>query len=588
MFVDYSGLNKFSDINSIFADKYLELLFLEGLKNVEDKLIYLKGRNTTTISIQELTSQAVAQNPEWLKYIFGLCLSREQMEECAGVLLECPTLYMVEFGIDNCSIKMANCLDHTDPVRKAVLDVHARYVSIRAKINSHVKAQILELKPRNDKAFEDYSNLQKLLYGEYTNFVDEKLKPRTDVIIIPRSFPKSFSNFMQKDGFLSSQIHVRFFKWGIPGSENNLSLVTLNNLIPIFMKNNLTTIWKTGLPEEYIEANPRVFNASEYRTPSDTSVVLKDIQKRLSERQEKIRSLRESVRSESQVLRSHPDFMKVFDEIDTEVEEGLEKDKLIVNKTQDVRNRIKKGLDVNPGELLHFKDPIGGVLMERNQNLYPCNSLGLNSRRTTALQKDGVRSKVSAPCYENKRQTENEKPVEDLSDVYETLAPLKVPYRNISGLVSNSNTVRDIRVGIPIDYHDTESLEVELKERGQQNLFQNQEPDISNYPHSAFLPRNHNFETPDLVLKLPNEPKSTTLSIRIKNFVTSPFAKRTRSTLGDFKRSDSDLEDHPTWSKISFKNLIKMKYKKLKQDWKYYSDVAKFCIDDFKENSESL
>ena len=108
------------------------------------------------------------------------------------------------------------------------------------------------------------------------------------------------------------------------------------------------------------------------------------------------------------------------------------------------------------------------------------------------------------------------------------------------------------------------------------------DPRDPNYHHYTYMASPLDpFGEPKLVYTRPSKAKSKRFSERIRDFIsprTSAFDPPKKS-----KDSFSYDEMYPTLSNVRFRDFIKFKARKMKEDIKYFSDVAKLCVIDFRE-----
>ncbi|CUS21055.1 LAQU0S02e04830g1_1 [Lachancea quebecensis] len=305
MFVDYSSQNKFMRINSKFAEKYLEMLYIEKLSSPEDRLRCLKlrtkGRGTKII--QNLKINDFAGDYNWIIYLYGLVLSTEQMLESGKLLLGCPTLYMVEFALQGCRIEDAfsERSSLSSQLKLAVKCAYYEFIGPCEKIIHSLRVHFLSLRPRYGLPFNRFGYFQKVLYNEmFTNQVGT-YKIHAGLLMMPFKFPSSYRALISEEGYPKSNIKVRFHKWSGRLTNNDLSKLEMNDVEPFCIENKVISVWKQGHSSELFGHYSYMLRLgklpSNEEPPSETTVVMKDIKARSAKRTEKLQQFEDLVSS---------------------------------------------------------------------------------------------------------------------------------------------------------------------------------------------------------------------------------------------------------------------------------------------------
>lgn len=252
MFVDYSGLQRFSIINKCFADRYLHLLYFESVDTCESKLAQLKEYDRTIACIQLLRLEDFRNNYMIINHLFKLSICIEQMREVAVLIRRCPTLYVVEL-FDH-SLADNHCVaGSTGSLAVACERLQTTYNSIRSILLEDIKRTIVELKPSPDfTSFQDWHILQRCLFYEYCTNIPKFVTPKTDIVIIPMAFPKQYAEKVNGDGFMSTKTKLRFYKFDLDSSRRSPQSIQRESLALKQVSNKISTIWKDGDDKDYI------------------------------------------------------------------------------------------------------------------------------------------------------------------------------------------------------------------------------------------------------------------------------------------------------------------------------------------------
>ncbi|GAV54478.1 hypothetical protein ZYGR_0AM00160 [Zygosaccharomyces rouxii] len=249
MFVDYSGLQRFSSINRCFAHRFIQLLEYEDLDTLENKLRFFKSLEKDEVCIQRLEITDFANHSDVLDYLFKLSLSVQQMQEVFAVIRRCPTTYAVEiFNANEISV------DIGDVVAWAGMFLRNTYDTIRKSLYDDIKQIIVDLKPElRNSSFQDWHLLQRYLFYGWCEEVPKFMEPKTNIIIIPMNFPGTFVNYVNKNGFMSATSDITFYTFEVEnGDYNSLANFNMDSLVLKPIKDKISTIWKDGDEKDYI------------------------------------------------------------------------------------------------------------------------------------------------------------------------------------------------------------------------------------------------------------------------------------------------------------------------------------------------
>ncbi|SCV03699.1 LAMI_0H10242g1_1 [Lachancea mirantina] len=250
MFVDYSSLSGYSDINSKFAEKYTDLIFFEELSSTDVKLDYLKSRTLRFKWVQNLRLVKSRFFTEWIEYIFCLCVSLEQIRQIKGIMFLCPTLYLLEFETPSCSAKRAALLEDEEPLKRAFNEVYAEFVVARKEITDFLRKFTISGRPKPDEPYESWAPITKIMFGEFVKGHLNSVKARTDVIIIPEQFPPDFRYVITPEGYVKTKFKISFYKCIFSDRSVHPSQITADGLEFAVVKRKFTTIWQNQHPEK--------------------------------------------------------------------------------------------------------------------------------------------------------------------------------------------------------------------------------------------------------------------------------------------------------------------------------------------------
>ncbi|AGO13268.1 AaceriAFR121Wp [[Ashbya] aceris (nom. inval.)] len=515
MFVDYSskGANKIT--NRIFAEKLLDLFFLDTLDDAQ-VLEFVKGRILGNQFMQRLTLDDIHGNRYWLYYILGLKISNEQMEEALDELVASRLLYQVEFTFPDCSFEDAYEMKESDPMRKVVVDLYISSIFLKCKINSYVK-EFTKLVTSDKKMMMLLSREERLLaFSQY--FEDEQHEFDSLVVILPVKFPRAYLSLLEEDGTMRTNIRLQFKKWEL---ADRCLLYSKNVHIRDIVARD-QDVQLRWIPNDEI-LTPRLRQSGDIEH-SETSIMLRDIHKRHIERQKVMKSVNEKMASAGEYTSSEPkpEFLKIFDEINEELEHAMENDEKVINKTQEIRHRVKNGSIVLPSEIEYLRDPSTHDILKPINTNQVQHSLGkLNFDSDCVFECENTRD------FTIERETSYRTPVKD-----------------------------------PVQHY----------------------PDaVMTYRNVAYVPASNNLEAPDIMLRLSCRRSNSTVRKKLAGIVRSPFAKKESAMYLD----DGSMMPE-SFSKLSFRFFLKAKFRKIKQDWRYYKNVAKQCMDDFRSPSAGI
>lgn len=271
MFVDYSGLQRFSSINRSFANNYLHLLYYDGLPSIQEKLEELQKTDNTVAYIQQIQCDDVKEHIQAIDLLFKLSISVKQMVNEFEVIKRCPTLYVIElfdgrdFNVHDLSMK--NC---SVELKRSLKDLYSNYEMVISALFKEIKKLILDLRPSDDfESFEGWHVLQKCLFYEHSTNISKFAVPKIDIVIIPVAFPKCYTMQVNNDGFINGRTKLRFLKFDLNLKVNSLYDINDETLLLKPIKNKISTIWKDGDEKDFIGTmwEPETANHNTPRKP---------------------------------------------------------------------------------------------------------------------------------------------------------------------------------------------------------------------------------------------------------------------------------------------------------------------------------
>lgn len=266
MFVDYSGLQRFSYINKCFAQRLLQLLEFESFNTLEEKIKYFREFSKEETCLQGLEGRDFESRPDVINYLFRISLSNKQMQEVSEVVKRCPTIYAVEIFETHETLA-----DSSEVVAWAGVLLKNTYDAVRTELCEAIKHVIAELKPEAETSpFQDWHLLQKYLFYSYRVDVPKFMAPKKDIVIIPMNFPKAYIGKVNRDGFMKMDSSIKFFLFGLKDRHVCLSRIEKESLVLMPIKNKISTIWKDGDEKDYIGTIWNSWGAKMCKRPQQT------------------------------------------------------------------------------------------------------------------------------------------------------------------------------------------------------------------------------------------------------------------------------------------------------------------------------
>ncbi|SCU90658.1 LAME_0E09516g1_1 [Lachancea meyersii CBS 8951] len=300
MYLDYSSRDEFADINSSFAEKYIEILYIERLDEPQFRLDYIKSRAKHLPAIQDLELKDLQGNYGWLTYIHGIILSREQIVDRMSLLLKCSTLYMVEFSLDGCSPEEAfyekeeNGIKE-DRLKNAIKSAYLDFLQPCDKVIESLQSHFISSRPLEKFPFSQFDYLQKVLYQELYPKSSGSFKTHAGLLMMPIKFPASFKEVIGDNGRPKSAIKLRFHKWTGLKTGGSLFKLKREEVRPSLIENRIVSIWNTGKPEQMFEHYSQLLKMGKLsftkQDGNETTIIMKEIEIRAEKRNDKVTRL---------------------------------------------------------------------------------------------------------------------------------------------------------------------------------------------------------------------------------------------------------------------------------------------------------
>ncbi|SCU98778.1 LADA_0H15302g1_1 [Lachancea dasiensis] len=303
MFLDYSSRDEFADINTAFAEKYIEILYIERLQEAQSRLDYIKSRAKHLPDIQDLTLKDLQGNFGWLTYLHGIILTREQVVATKTTLLKCPTLYMAQFCSDGCSPEVAFSKNEAgrfmeERLSRAIRSAHLDCLEPCEEIIESLQSHFISLRPVQKYPFSQFDYLQKLMYQEMYPKMDGPFRAHLGLVIMPIKFPPSFKEVIGENACPKSVTKIRFYKWtGIKfdGFDGDLYKLKKSQIRPSPVDQRVVSVWNTGSPHKLFQQYAKLLRQGNYsvhdQIDTETTIIMKEIELRVDDRRLMLRNL---------------------------------------------------------------------------------------------------------------------------------------------------------------------------------------------------------------------------------------------------------------------------------------------------------
>ncbi|SCV04898.1 LANO_0G13850g1_1 [Lachancea nothofagi CBS 11611] len=380
MFLDYSSRNEFADVNSAFAEKYIEILYIERLEGPQFRLEYIKSRAKHIPEIQNLQLKDLRGNFGWLTYLHGIILSREQMIAKMDLLLKCSTLYMVEFSLEGCSPEYAFLQNDNgemkyDRLTKAVRSTYIDFLKPCENIIESLQSHFIASRPQKKLPFSQFDYLQKVIYQELFPKADGPFKMHVGLLIMPIKFPTSFREVIGENGCPKSAIKLRFHKWTGCKAGANLHSLKGTDVRPSLIENRIISVWKAGDPRQLFDYYAQLLKVGRIslfqQTSDETTIVMKEIELRVDRRNEKIGHFEDVLSLSSTALYEESELSCAGNECIDDIETTQEYKRSLISSGNLSGDVVEVDADCsrNPHSLLNVRSDF------RNEGLFESNDV---------------------------------------------------------------------------------------------------------------------------------------------------------------------------------------------------------------------
>lgn len=509
MFLDYSGLQRFSEINLNFAEKYLQLLYFETLEGVDARLNFIKKITMVSNVNKDINSLVVddfiLEHPKYLEDLLLVILCIQQSETVHRFVERCPTVYMMEVPILS-----QDMLDKDHLAIQIYEDIYLKYKKYRNFLLQSLKQCIVDIQPDfSETTFKDWNQIQKYLFHELCDELTDFVRPKTNIVIIPISFPKAYSYLTDSYGFIKINSKLMVSKFLINVKKDMLiQSITQENLTLTPYEQKISTIWRAASEKEFIGT------ASKSPLKNNNDTTLGTIYYSPSPK--------------------NPKFLDIFKECHINIENemkdipklGKPRRQRILQKNNRTNINMQKNID-STNESIKFFTSSPQSTNRSNNNIFSA----VNS--TNVLPTAATQPTTSTPSFKNN-------------------AMYKIP------LFSHENVAI---IGI----------------EGKQ----------ASAPPTIL----HFFDQDDSSINVNS--KSQKLKSNFKKLRGKTPANKTKSSKSKGKQNMSDtidtirtvdeIEYSPNID-ISFKTFVRYKLIKVKNNYHYCKDVAKYCFEEYYEN----
>ncbi|CAI4608942.1 BBL_G0033230.mRNA.1.CDS.1 [Saccharomyces cerevisiae] len=254
MFLDYSGYEALTEINSSFGKYVLLLQQFEGCRSLKDRLQMLKDLGREFMIFENLNVEDFRESKNMIHRFYTMVISLRQIMEIGPLVRRSPAVLVVEF---DCPVE--DCLDELDPLHplnRAYIFIHKQWTYYHQYyIVEKVKKVILDMAPVKE---DDWSILHKVVYSE--GFVERRYKKKKYLgdIYIPQPLMKSnkittISNFSQ----LTKISNVRVYRFNATAACDPQNLNKKNLSIKELKDKDLPNLIWTLEPEKfYVDMRP--------------------------------------------------------------------------------------------------------------------------------------------------------------------------------------------------------------------------------------------------------------------------------------------------------------------------------------------
>ncbi|EDO14932.1 hypothetical protein Kpol_385p1 [Vanderwaltozyma polyspora DSM 70294] len=173
------------------------------------------------------------------------------MEDVYDYIEQCPTIYIMELPI------LINGLSENDTNHLSIQiyeDLYCKFLQYKNTLIETLKDCIIELQPDfKNTEFNDWNHIQKYLFYEIADNLSNFVKPKTEMLVIPMSFPKLYSELSDSYGFIGFKFKLKFSRFKlITDNGKPLEFIDKSDLLLTQCDTKLSTIWREPFEKEFI------------------------------------------------------------------------------------------------------------------------------------------------------------------------------------------------------------------------------------------------------------------------------------------------------------------------------------------------
>ncbi|SCU97863.1 LAFA_0G13828g1_1 [Lachancea sp. 'fantastica'] len=411
MYLDYSSRDEYADINASFAEKYIEILYIERLEEPQFRLDYIKSRAQHVKQLQELQLKDLEGNLGWLSYLHGIILSREQMEERMQSLLKCSTLYMVEFDLEGCSPEDAFSEEGDEegmkqgPLREAIRHTYMDFLLPCERVIESLQNHFVRSRPSKICSFSQFDYVQKLLYQELYPTSKGPFKTHAGLVMMPIKFPRSFKHAIGDNCYPTTDIKLRFHKWTGLKTGGSLFKLKGEEIRPSLVPNRIVSVWSVGKPEQLFKHYSKLFALGTLsftkKDGDETTIIMKELEYRAEKRNEKVSQIGTTLPPRSLAAVGSDKEDKRLNCQNNDESHSIVKSRKVSFAVEDPRSDIKEN-GANCSRSLHpapnVKDVVHRTDSSRDSDVDPLNSAKNKTKPSEA-------AKTSQPSVSNEADT---------------------------------------------------------------------------------------------------------------------------------------------------------------------------------------
>ncbi|QID86459.1 hypothetical protein GRS66_009088 [Saccharomyces pastorianus] len=254
MFLDYSGYEALTEINSSFGKYVLLLHQFESCQRLKDRLQMLKDLGKEFSIFEGLRVGDFKESKSMVHRFYTMVISLKQIMEIGPLIRRSPAVLIVEFGTS-----IEDCLDELDPLHPlntAYIFIYKQWAYYHQYyVIEKIKKVIINMAPVEE---DDWSILHKVIYSD--GFPERRYKNKKYLgdIYIPQPFMKSkkittiskFSQISKISNVKVYRFHTTVVSDPSKLSKNNLKVQELGD------KDFPNLIWTLEPENFYVDMKP--------------------------------------------------------------------------------------------------------------------------------------------------------------------------------------------------------------------------------------------------------------------------------------------------------------------------------------------